>query len=198
MMAYAFLFNGNIGAGIMAVTFLARLALMPTSQRLARLALAHQAAMKRIQPELDALKRRYASNPQRLHEEVQTLFARERITAVPVASCLGTLAQAPVMIALYAAVRRVAMRGGRFGWILDISKPDIVLTVAVALIGAIGIYVQPSASAENRNVTLLLSTAVTLLVLSKMSAGVALYWGMSNAFAVAQRLIGRRGTGQTG
>jgi len=135
---------------------------MPLSQRLTRLALAHQAAMKRIQPELDALKRRYASNPQRLHEEVQTLFARERISAVPVASCLGTLAQAPVMI------------------------------------GAIGIYVQPSPSAENRNLMLLLSTAVTLVVLSKMSAGVALYWGMSNAFAVAQGLIGRRGTRQTG
>jgi len=78
------------------------------------------------------------------------------------------------------------------------SKPDIVLTVVVAVIGAIGIYVQPSPSAENRNLMLLLSTAVTLVVLSKMSAGVALYWGMSNAFAVAQGLIGRRGTRQTG
>ena len=68
----------------------------------------------------------------------------------------------------------------------------------IALIGALGIYVQPSASAEHRNVTMLLSTVVTLLVLSKMSAGVALYWGMSHAFAVAQGLIGRSGTGQTG
>jgi len=39
---------------------------------------------------------------------------------------------------------------------------------------------------------MLLSTAVTLVVLSKMSAGVALYWGMSNAFGVVQGLMGRR------
>jgi membrane protein insertase Oxa1/YidC/SpoIIIJ len=50
---------------ILVVTFLARLArlaLLP----LARVALAHQRAMQKIQPELDALRGRYQRNPKRL------------------------------------------------------------------------------------------------------------------------------------
>src|SRR4030095_6577901 len=35
MIAYAYVFNGNYGAGILAVTFLARLALLPITLRLA-------------------------------------------------------------------------------------------------------------------------------------------------------------------
>ena len=53
------------------------------------------------------------------------------------------------------------MLGGRFEWILDIAKPDAILTVLVALIGVAGMLVQPSPSAENRNLMMLLSTAVT-------------------------------------
>jgi YidC/Oxa1 family membrane protein insertase len=195
MLAYAFLFNGNLGAGIVAVTFLARLALMPITLRLARLSSAHQTMLRKLQPELDQLKNRYANDPRRLNEEMQKVFGREGISPVPVAGCLGAVAQAPALIALYSAVRRVAMFGGQFGWILDISKPDAILTVLVALIGAAGMFVQPSPSAENRNLMMLLSTAVTLIVLSKMSAGVALYWGMSNAVGAVQGFVGRSNRG---
>jgi YidC/Oxa1 family membrane protein insertase len=188
MLAYAYLFNGNLGAGILAVTFLARLALLPVTLRLARLTSAHQKAMQRLQPDLDELKRRYASDPRRLHEETQKTFSRAGISPVPIAGCLGALAQAPALIALYSAVRRVAMMGGPFAWIRNISQPNVILTVVVAAIGTLGTLVGPPPSAENRTVLMLLPTIVTMLVLWKMAAGVALYWGMSNAFSVAQGL----------
>ena len=44
ILAYAYVFNGNLGAGILTVTFLARLALMPVTLRLARLTAAHHDA----------------------------------------------------------------------------------------------------------------------------------------------------------
>ena len=71
MLAYAFLFNGNLGAGILAVTFLTRLALMPITLRLARLTSAHQTSLRKVQPELDQLKNRYANDPRRLNDEMQ-------------------------------------------------------------------------------------------------------------------------------
>jgi len=111
--AYAYLFNGNLGAGILAVTFLARLAMLPITLRLARLTFEHQAAMQRIRPELDALKKRYARNPRRLNGETQKMFSREGISLVPLGGCLGTLVQAPALIALYSGVRPVSMLGGR-------------------------------------------------------------------------------------
>ena len=54
ILAYAQVCNGNLGYGILVVTFLARLA--PLGLRLAKMAQAHQQAMQKIQPELDALR----------------------------------------------------------------------------------------------------------------------------------------------
>ena len=54
MLAYAQLCNGNLGYGILIVTFMARLALLPLGLRLAKVAQAHQRAMQRIQPRNDA------------------------------------------------------------------------------------------------------------------------------------------------
>jgi YidC/Oxa1 family membrane protein insertase len=191
MIAYAYVFNGNYGAGILAVTFLARLALLPITLRLARVVSAYQARLRKIQAELDEIKRRFANDSQQLNREVRSLFAREGISPVSTAGCLGAIA-APVVIALYSAVRQVAMLGGRFGWIRNISRPDSFLTVIVAAISAVTIVASPSSSPESRHFMMVLSTVMTIVVLSKMSAGVALYWGMSNAFGVAQGLIAQR------
>ena len=192
ILAYAYLFNGNVGAGILAVTFLARLALMPITLRLARITAAHQRIMQMIQPELDAIKTRHANDARRMNDEIKKVFSREGISPLPVVGCLGTLAQAPALIALYSAVRRVAMVGGRFGWIRDISQPNIVLTVIVGAVTAFSTLIGGGTSAQNRTLMLVMPTIVTMIVLSKMAAGIALYWGMSSAFSVAQGVIVKR------
>jgi len=191
IIAYSYLFNGNLGAGILAVTFLLRLALMPLTIRVARITAAHQRVMQRIQPELDRIKARYANDSRRMSAEVQAVFSREGVSPVPLAGCLGTAAQAPVLIALYSAVRRVAMMGGRFAWIRDIARPDVALTIVVAAVAAFGTMVSQT-SGQNRTMMTVLPTVVTLIVLSKMAAGVALYWGMSSAFSLVQGIIAKR------
>jgi hypothetical protein len=50
--AYAQVCNGNLGAGILVVTFLARLALLPLGVRMARVTSDHQRAMARVKPKL--------------------------------------------------------------------------------------------------------------------------------------------------
>jgi YidC/Oxa1 family membrane protein insertase len=194
ILAYGYVFNGNLGAGILAVTFLARLALMPVTLRLARMTAAHQRMMQKLQPELDAVKARYANDARRMNEEIQKVLSREGVSLVPVAGCLGTIAQAPALMALYSAVRRVALMGGKFAWIRDISKPSLALTVIVGAVTAIGAMTGGDTSAQNRTLLLVLPTIVTIIVLSKMAAGVALYWGMSSAFGVAQGMLAKRQT----
>jgi len=194
ILAYAYVFNGNLGAGILTVTFLARLALMPVTLRLAWITAAHQRVMLKIQPELDAIKTRYANDARRMNEEIQKVFSRESISPVPLVGCLGALAQAPVLSALYSAVSQVVVLGGRFAWIRDISQPNVILTIIVAGIGALGTSIGPQPSAENRTLMMLLPTIITMIVLWKMAAGVALYWGMSNVFGVAQGALVKRYT----
>jgi YidC/Oxa1 family membrane protein insertase len=194
MFAYAHATSGNLAAGILTVTFLARLALFPLMLRLSRAAAAHQDRLRTIQPELDAIKLRFKANPQRMAEDTRAVFTREGIPMVPLAGVLGALAPAPVLFALYSAVRQCAALGGRFLWIADISRPDRVLAMIVAAVavGAASLAPQPDGQ-QSRTLMTILPALVTMVVLWKMSAGIGLYWGLSSAVGAAQTLMTARG-----
>ena len=98
--AYAQACHGNIGYGIVAVTFLARLALFPLMLRIGRAFAAHQAVMARLQPELDALKLKFKNDHRKLNTEIQRLLKREGVSMLPLSGCVGSVAQVPVLVAL--------------------------------------------------------------------------------------------------
>ena len=192
MLAYAQVCNGNLGYGILIVTFLARLALLPLGLRLARLAQAQQQAMQKIQPELDALRRTYQRNPRRLAEETRRVMAREGVSPLSAAGCIGALIQIPIFLAMYAAVRQVAGLGGRFLWVRDISRPDVVVGVLATLFTVAATASGSSGPAPNRAIILLMSAVLTAVALSKMAAGVGLYWGLSSLIGAVQGLVIQR------
>jgi YidC/Oxa1 family membrane protein insertase len=189
MVAYAHATSGNLAAGILTVTFLARLALFPLMLRLSRAAAAHQDRLNSIQPELDTVKARFKAHPQRMAEETRAVFAREGIPMVPLAGVLGALAPAPVLLALYSAARQCAALGGRFLWIADISRPDRLLTVIVSALGIAAASLAPVPEGQNRTLMTLLPAVITMVVLTKMSAGIGLYWGLSSAVGAAQTVM---------
>jgi YidC/Oxa1 family membrane protein insertase len=184
--AYAQMCNGNLGAGILAVTFLARLALLPLGVRLANAAAAQQRVMARVQPELDVLRKKYKDSPRRLAEETSRVMTRERISPLSLPGCLGSLAQVPVFIALYSGVQQAAKTGGRFLWIRDLAEPDWIVAIAATLFTALATAAGGAVPNQNRSLMLTISVVVTIAALSKMAAGVGLYWGMSSLFSAVQ------------
>jgi YidC/Oxa1 family membrane protein insertase len=190
--AYTISGHGNIGSGIAIVTLLARLAFLPLAIRLARAAAEHQAVVQKIQPELDALRARYKNDPHRVAEETQRVYRREGISILPGSSLLGTLVQIPMLLALYSAVRQAAAIGSRFFWIADISRPDRLLTVLVTAIGAAAAAAGTPPSTPHRFVSVVLPAAITVFALSRMAAGVGIYWGVSSLVGVVQALAVRR------
>ncbi len=190
--AYAQACNGNLGAGILIVTFLARLALLPLGIRLAKAAQVHQRAMAKLQPELDRIKAKYRANPQRVAEETQRVFAREKLPPVPLAGCLGTLAQAPVFVALYSSVRNAAAAGGRFLWIRNLAQPDLAVALTATALTVLATLPGNTIGAHNQRAIIVVSTVVTMIALTKVSAGVALYWSMSSLFGAVQGAVVRR------
>ena len=194
MFAYAQISNGNNAYGIMAVTFLARLALFPLTLRLAKSAAVQQEAMRRVAPELEEVRTRFKNDPARLAQETRRVLAREGVSLIPAAGCVGALLQTPVLLALFDAVRQCAAVGGRFLWIRDISRPDIALAllVAVVTVGSMAAGPQPDAPTQQRQLLLVLPALFTMLALWQMASGVGLYWGVSSLFGIAQGVIVRR------
>jgi YidC/Oxa1 family membrane protein insertase len=192
MFAYAHATSGNLGAGILIVTVLARLAMFPLMLRIARAAARHQDRLRAIQPELDAIKARFTHDPVRAAEATRRVFARESIPMVPLTGVLGSLAPAPVLLALYAAVRQCAAVGGRFLWIVDISRPDRLLAVLVGAVSVAAASVAPLPEGQSRTLMAFLPAIVTTIVLWKMAAGVGLYWGVSSAIGGVQAFVSAR------
>jgi YidC/Oxa1 family membrane protein insertase len=191
--AYTQACNGNLGAGILAVTFLARLALLPLGIRMARAAADQQRAMARLQPALDALRTAHKGDPKRLAQETSRLMAREGVSPFSLAGCLGNLAQLPLVLALYSAVRQAAERGGSFLWIRNLAMPDWPLTIAAAIFTLLATATAGGPPQPNRAVMLGISAVVTIAVLSKMAAGVGLYWALSSLFGAVQGWAVQRG-----
>ena len=125
--AAAHVCGGSLGAAIVAVSVVVRVALLPLTLRLARQAREQQARLAALKPKMDALQRRHAGDPARLAREVRALHAANGIRLFTPRGLVGFLVQAPLLGGLFAAVRGGLGARTRFLWIADLSRPDALL-----------------------------------------------------------------------
>ena len=111
---------GNFGVAILIVTVLVKLAFFPLANR----SYQSMAKMKKIQPQIAALKELYPDDRAKQQQEQMELFKREGVN--PVSGCLPMVIQIPVFFALYKVIFiTIEMRHAPFfGWIRDLSAPD--------------------------------------------------------------------------
>ena len=192
MFLYAQATGGSLGAGIIVVSLAIRVFMLPVTLRVARSAAAHQAVLRKLQPELDAVRERYRKEPERVIRETRRLFAREGVSPFPASSLLGTLVQIPVLLMLFSAIRRVSEVGRRFLWIRDIARPDLIVTLVVTVLTGATVAVGTGSSEQAQNVLLVLPVVITIVALSQMGAGVGLYWGASGTVSLVQATLLRR------
>jgi YidC/Oxa1 family membrane protein insertase len=182
--------GGSLGGGIVVLSLIVRLALLPLTYRLALRAQEYQAALQRLKPRVDALQRRHASEPLRLAQETRALYAENGIGMAPKGTLLGAAVQMPIGMGLYQTIGSVAKRAARFLWVHDLSRPDaLVASVAAGLAGA---AVAAGPSSTGSRLPAAIAAGVTFLVAWRLSAGVGLYWVASNVVSVVQSLLVRR------
>ena len=189
---FAQAFSGNVGAGIVCMSILIRLSMLPLTLYLARRSLAHRTLVERLRPQVDRLRKRYRRQPERLVEETRKLFARHGANPVDATGLVGGLAQAPIFLALFSAVRRCATQGGRFLWVGDIARPDLLLAGLVASLTGVVAILQPQLPEQGRGLLVALPTILTLMFASRMAAGVGIYWGATTAVSLVQAALLRR------
>ena len=190
--------GGSLGASILVVSTLIRLAMLPLALRSARLARAQQEALLRIRPELERLKQRHARDPRRLMEETRALYLRNGIRVAAPAALLSMALQIPLLGALFSAVRTGLGTRVRFGWIADLSRGDAMLVILVSTLAGMAAALGPAvpgASVSPRAMTWVV-VAGTLLFLWSASSAVALSVGAGSAVSVLQNWLLRREAGR--
>ncbi|HEY8255970.1 MAG TPA: membrane protein insertase YidC [Rhizomicrobium sp.] len=111
---------GNFGLAILALTVIVRLVFFPLQSASFR----SMSKMKKLQPQMEALKKQHKEDPQALQMAMMELYKREK--ANPVSGCLPILLTIPVFFSLYKVLYvTIEMRHAPFfGWIQDLSAPD--------------------------------------------------------------------------
>ena len=111
---------GNFGLAILALTVVVKLVFFP----LANASYRSMSKMKKLQPQMEELKKTHKEDPQKLQVAMMELYKREK--ANPVSGCLPILLTIPVFFSLYKVLFvTIEMRHAPFyGWIHDLSAPD--------------------------------------------------------------------------
>ena len=111
---------GNFGIAILLLTVVVKLVFFP----IANAQYKSMAKMKKVQPQMERIKERFADDPQKQQQAMMELYRTEKVN--PVAGCLPMLLIIPVFFSLYKVIFvTLELRHAPFyGWIHDLSAPD--------------------------------------------------------------------------
>jgi len=107
--------GSDIGVAIIALTILIRMIFWPLQGKALRSTREQQA----IQPEIEKIKEKYKSNPQKQSQEILTLFRTHKVS--PLSGCLPVLIQFPILIGLYSIFVR-GLKTETFSWLYSFIK----------------------------------------------------------------------------
>ncbi|OYX14912.1 MAG: membrane protein insertase YidC [Rhizobiales bacterium 32-66-8] len=201
---------GNFGVAILVVTVLLKGLFFP----LANKSYASMAKMKALQPEMVAIRERYADDKVKQQQATMELYKKQKIN--PIAGCLPIVIQIPVFFALYKVLFvTIEMRHAPFfGWIHDLSAPDpttvfnlfglipwdagsvpvigtYLMLGAWPLIMGVTMWVQmklnPAPPDPTQQMIFNYMPIIFTFMLAHFAAGLVIYWAWNNTLSVIQQ-----------
>lgn len=185
------LLGGSYGLGIIAFTLLIRTLLIPLSYWQQK----SMSRMSDLQPKIQEIEAKYPGNDQATVEKRQELQAQlmEENNVNPMMGCLPTLAQMPILIALFQAISRTPVFSEQtFLW-LDLAHPDpyYILPILAALFAFINTKLTTMATAQtSQTAGMSYIMPIMIFVISfRLPSAIAIYFATSNAFSIVQTLL---------
>jgi YidC/Oxa1 family membrane protein insertase len=182
---------GNWGWSIVLLTVLINLAMFPLRHK----SVVSMRRMQELQPQLKGIQDRYANlkvtDParQKMNTEVMNLYREKGVN--PASGCIPMLLMMPVLFAFYALLTQaIELRGAAFGWwIKDLSQPDpfFVIPILVSLTMFWQQKMAPATGDPTQRQMMMLMPVVFGFIFLTTAAGTALYWFVSNIWAIAQQ-----------
>ena len=182
----------NWGVAIILLTVLVKLLLYPLSHK----QMASMEAMRRIQPQIQELQKKYADDREKLSMEQMKLFQENKVN--PFGGCLPLLVQMPVWFALYRTLYssfELYREPLIVGWISDLTQPDpyYVLPLAMGVTMFITQKMQPQmGDARQAKMMLYFMPIFFTFIMLNLPAGLTLYIFTNNLLSIAQQAWLRR------
>jgi YidC/Oxa1 family membrane protein insertase len=153
--------------------------------------------MMRIQPKVDAIKKRYVhlkmNDPKRqdMNTEMMALYKEEGVNMY--GGCLPMLLQMPLFFAYYRMLANaVELRQAHWLWLPDLSQPDPthILPIIIIVTMFLTQYITPSPGMDpaQRRMMAVMMPVFMGFVLWHYASGLALYWCTSNILYLAMQI----------
>ena len=192
----------NYGIAIIILTIATKIILWPLGTKSYR----SMAEMKKIQPLMADLKKKYKNDKKKMNEETMALYKTYKIN--PMGGCLPMLVQIPVFFALYRMLyEAIELRHAPFmGWITDLSAPDRLfhfnfaiplmeppygIPVLTIVMGATMFLQQQMTPAMGTDPTqakmMKFMPIIFTVIFINFSSGLVLYWLINNILSISQQ-----------
>jgi len=198
-------FFSNYGISIIVLTILLRVIFFPLTVKSMKSMKAVQNKMKKLKPEIDALKEKYKDDKSTQQAEMMKLYSSNNINPLSsLGGCLPLLIQLPVFIALYfALLYSIDLRHSSFLWVNDLSQPEhlfdvlgIPFRILPLLMGVSWFLSQrltpmttPGSETMELQMKLMQFMPIIFTVMFwGLPSGLILYWTVSNILSVGQQL----------
>ena len=195
-MNWVYRYVGNYGVAIILITILSKVLFYPLTLKGMR----SMKAMQVLQPQVNALRSKYKSDPQRLQRETLELYRKYKVN--PMGGCLPMVAQVPIFYALYLALSvSVELQnapflcfGRLFGvdlWVCDLASHDP--TYVLPILMGVSMFVQqkmtPMTGDPRQAKMMLIMPFIFTFMFLNLPSGLVLYWFVSNVLQILQQKL---------
>ena len=188
----------NYGWVLVLFGIMIRLVLWPLNQSAMRTSM----KMQRLQPELQALQKKYSDDPKKQQEAVMKVYKDHGMSPLsPLMGCLPMLLPMPVLFALYQVFQNtIEFRGVPFLWLADISQRDpyfitpVLMGVSMFAMSWIGMRNSPP-NPQAKMMSYMMPVMLTVLFLN-FASGLNLYYAVQNVAAIPQQWLLARERGK--
>jgi YidC/Oxa1 family membrane protein insertase len=194
LMNWTYRYVHNFGIAIILLTVVSKILFFPLTVKSMR----SMKAMQALGPQVNALRSKYKSDPQRLQRETLELYRKHKVN--PMGGCLPMVAQVPVFYALYLALSvSVELQnapflcfGRAFGvdvWICDLAAqdPTYVLPILMGVTMFIQQKMTPTVGDPRQAKMMLVMPFVFTFMFLNLPSGLVLYWSVSNVLQIFQQ-----------
>ena len=191
-------FIDNYGITLIVFTIIVKLCLYPLYIKQTK----SMARMSEVQPKMAALQRKYANDQETLNIKMAELYKEEKFN--PMGGCLPMLIQMPIIMALFALLRRpmaymsddsmLFAVHDSFLWIMDLSQPDkwiLPILAGIATFISFSLNQQQTddsaAAAQMNGMTKMMKYIFPIMIVwmgRSFPAGLAVYWALGQIMQI--------------
>lgn len=174
----------NYGVAIILMTVVIKAFLAPLTYKSVK----SMKAMQDMQPKMKELQTKYKSDPQKMNMELAKLYKEAGVN--PLAGCLPMIIQMPFLIGVFYAISQFEyVQEPSFLWLQNLANSDPYYILPV--LSALTTFVQSrqTTTPDNQQAKMMLYIMPLFIgyISINFSAGLVLYWVVSNIFQIIQQ-----------